>query len=45
MEKKQITLRLSEDLVEALDSIGEITGFSITTLVCLSVWNSMLKLF
>lgn len=45
MEKKQITLRLPEDLIEALKSISEITGFSITTLVCLSVWNNMLKLF
>lgn len=45
MEKRQITLRLPEELIGALKEISKITGFSITTLVCLSVWNNMLKLF
>ncbi|EIL9238519.1 hypothetical protein LMK19_001876 [Listeria monocytogenes] len=43
--KKQTTLRLPAELYEALNDMKELTGFSITTLIFLSVWNSVIKTF
>ena len=40
---KKITLRLSDKLFEALQAISEETGFSITTLLLISIWNNVLK--
>ena len=40
---KKITLRLSDKLFEALQVISKETGFSITTLLLISIWNNVLK--
>ena len=42
--KKQITLRIQSDLYDELEKIAEQTGLTITTLLIVSIFQSVLKL-
>ena len=39
---KKITLRLPDNLHEALQEISQESGFSITSLLLIGIWNSVL---
>lgn len=43
-DRKQITLRIDEELCEALKKISYETGMTLTNVILLSIWNSILRL-
>ena len=45
MLSKQITLRLPEEVNEALKKISQRTGISFSNLVLLACWNSVFQFF
>ena len=43
MEKVQTTVRLSMDLYHELQEISRCTGLTVTSLVVVAIWHSVLK--
>lgn len=44
MNTKQITLRLPDEVYEALKVISIETGLTVTTLILISIWNKIEQL-
>ena len=42
-DRKQLTLRLPDELYGALEKISNETGLSVTSLLFISMWNNVLK--